>query len=158
MTRRWIFPTHGTVKMPWPVINSITGGCAAQQKSFRGGHLACKTLVPEVWRGVYGRWCLCDRKTRKDAFYFYKANWNSQDKFVYIAERRFEIRSTNRVLVTVFSNLPKAELFVNGVSFGEKSAEDFHLFKWNEVPLLSGRNQILVKSGKYTDSCEWYLL
>ena len=25
-----------------------------------------------------------DRQIKKDAFYFYKANWNKEDKFVYI--------------------------------------------------------------------------
>src|SRR5207249_211179 len=34
-----------------------------------------------------------DRKTRKDAFYFYKANWTS-DPFVYITSRRFTDRTT----------------------------------------------------------------
>ena len=34
-----------------------------------------------------------DRKIKKDAFYFYKANWNQEDKFVYIAGKRLVNRT-----------------------------------------------------------------
>lgn len=98
-----------------------------------------------------------DRKVRKDAFYFYKANWNQKEKFVYIAERRFDVRTENPVNITVFSNLPKVELLVNGVSLGVKKVEDLHLFQWKDVFLKPGNNHILVKSGNHTDTCEWYL-
>ena len=33
-----------------------------------------------------------DRKVRKDAFYFYKANWNKQEPMIYLAEKRCRLR------------------------------------------------------------------
>lgn len=54
-----------------------------------------------------------DRKVKKDAFYFYKANWNPEP-MVYIAGRR----SVNRVKpvteVQIFSNCAEVTLKVNG--------------------------------------------
>ena len=57
-----------------------------------------------------------DRKVKKDAFYFYKANWNPEP-MVYIAGRR----SVNRVKpvteVQIFSNCAEVTLKVNAVSY-----------------------------------------
>ena len=33
-----------------------------------------------------------DRKVRKDAFYFYKANWNKQEPMIYLAGKRCRLR------------------------------------------------------------------
>ena len=35
-----------------------------------------------------------DRKYKKDAFYFYKANWNKTDPMVHLAEKRCDTRPT----------------------------------------------------------------
>lgn len=45
-----------------------------------------------------------DRKIKKDAFYFYKANW-STEPMIYITSRRFTKRPEASVQVKVYSNL-----------------------------------------------------
>ena len=54
-----------------------------------------------------------DRKTRKDAFFWYKANWTTAP-FVYITSRRFNPRTTATTTVKVYSNMTSVSLQVNG--------------------------------------------
>lgn len=55
-----------------------------------------------------------DRRIKKDAFYFYKANWNKKEKVLYIASKRCQNKSNSSVDIQVFSNCGDVELFVNG--------------------------------------------
>lgn len=99
---------------------------------FRGGD----------WPGVsdYGL-VSYDRQEKKDAFYFYKANWNADDPFVYIAEKRWNERTQPRQSIRVYSNRKESELFVNGVSQGVRTGEN-GIFRWDEVTLSEGVNEI----------------
>ena len=81
-----------------------------------------------------------DRKTRKDAFFWYKANWTTTP-VVYISSRRFRARTTPTVTVKVYSNLASVSLKVNGTLLGAKSSTD-HIFQWLSVPLANGDNTV----------------
>lgn len=100
-----------------------------------------------------------DRKVKKDAFYFYKANWNTKIPMVYIANRRHNERTANVTDVMVFSNQPEVELFVNGISQGTMKKDGFAVFRSNGVMLKQGKNLVEVKCmGKVknlTDSVVW---
>lgn len=72
-----------------------------------------------------------DRKYKKDAFYAYKA-WLSDDPFVHICGKRYVDRVEDVTKVTVYSNLPEVELFVNGKSLGKQASEE-HFFYF-QVP------------------------
>lgn len=99
-----------------------------------------------------------DRKVKKDVFFFYKANWNTQDKFVHLNDKRFTIREQVDVLVSVYSNCEEVELFVNGVSQG-KHTGDYGTFIWNDITLQIGDNKIEVRSKHkkevFIDTCMW---
>ena len=94
-----------------------------------------------------------DRKTKKDAFYFYKANW-SDDPFVHINDRRFSPRNVGTGPVKIYSNCDSVELRANGNSLGSKTAED-HIFIWPDVSLNQGDNELYAVGSKngqtYTD-------
>ncbi len=98
-----------------------------------------------------------DRKTRKDAFYWYKANW-SAEPVVHITSRRFAIRTRPEAEVKVYSNAPTVELFVDGVSQGAVAAPD-HIFRWAGVKLAPGENQVAANAkfggSVVTDACVW---
>ena len=94
-----------------------------------------------------------DRKYRKDAFYFYKANWNQTDPFVYIAEKRWDRRVTRTQTITVFSNATQVELFVNGISQGTKVPIN-GTFTWEEVELSDGMNSLEARSESAIDYAE----
>ena len=101
-----------------------------------------------------------DRQTKKDAFYFYKANWSAEPT-LYITSRRF-IERTNAVTdVKVYSNSRKVELLVNGKSQGAVKNDGNAVFVWKGVTLVKGENTVSVKASKdgkkLTDQCTWEL-
>lgn len=100
-----------------------------------------------------------DRKVRKDAFYFYKANW-STSPVLYVTSRRHTERADAKTDVKVYSNGTKLELKVNGRSRGTTQANGLHVFVWKDVMLAPGENRIEVSGtgpdGKrIKDWCGW---
>ncbi len=91
-----------------------------------------------------------DRQYKKDAFYAYKA-WlvsPETDPFVHLCGKRYIDRVEDVTKVTVYSNLPEVELFVNGESIGKKTAED-HFFYFDVKN--EGETTIVAKAGEFTD-------
>ena len=88
-----------------------------------------------------------DRSYKKDAFYAYKA-WLSHEPFVHICGKRYVRRVEKVTRVTVYSNLPKVELFSNGTSLGVQEAPD-HFFYF-DVP-NRGESRLLAVAGECRD-------
>lgn len=88
-----------------------------------------------------------DRKYKKDAFYAYKA-WLSDEPFVHICGKRYTDRVEETTKVTVYSNQPEVELFVNGKSLGRQKKED-HFFYF-DVP-NTGESVLTAKAGECCD-------
>ena len=91
-----------------------------------------------------------DRKYKKDAFYAYKAWLVSPevDPFVHLCGKRYIDRVEDVTKVTVYSNLPEVELFVNGESIGKKTADD-HFFYFDVKNV--GESTIVAKAGDLSD-------
>jgi len=98
-----------------------------------------------------------DRKTKKDVFYYYKANWSSEP-VVYLTNSRFAIRQNNKIDVKVYSNLDDVELIVNGESLGNTKG-DFATYRWENVALQKDMNKveaIAYENGQsYSSSVVW---
>lgn len=98
-----------------------------------------------------------DRKHKKDAYYFYKANWSTQP-VLHITSADFIFRKKDVTDVKVYTNLPKVSLSVNGKSWESKSP-DKGIVVWKNIGLKQGNNGIIVKGSKdgndYTDDCVW---
>ena len=62
-----------------------------------------------------------DRQTRKDPFFFYKANWSSEP-VTYITSRRYTDRAYAVADVKVYSNADAVQLSVNGTPVGALTA------------------------------------
>ncbi|MBQ8818513.1 MAG: glycoside hydrolase family 2 protein [Clostridia bacterium] len=88
-----------------------------------------------------------DRKYKKDSFYAYKA-WLSDEPFVHLCGKRYIDRVEDVTKVTVYSNQPEVELFVNGSSIGKKSAPD-HFFYFDVQNV--GESTIVAKAGELSD-------
>ncbi len=88
-----------------------------------------------------------DRKYKKDSFYAYKA-WLSDDPFVHLCGKRYIDRVEDVTKITVYSNQPEVELFVNGKSIGKKTAPE-HFFYF-DVPNV-GESTIKAVAGDCTD-------
>ena len=125
-TRKYIWATH--------VWNMFDFGADARAEGGENGqnHKGLMTM---------------DRKYKKDAFYAYKA-WLSDEPFVHLCGKRYIDRVEDVTKVTVYSNLPEVELFVNGESIGKKTAED-HFFYFDVKNV--GESTIVAKAGELTD-------
>lgn len=101
-----------------------------------------------------------DRKVKKDAFYFYKANWNSEP-MLYITDRRNIKRHNALTAVKVYSTLSSVQLIANGKALKSASPDEWHIIRWPDVKLKKGVNHIEVRGGAGTtilkDTCEWTL-
>ena len=128
-TRKYIWSTH--------VWNMFDFGADARAEGGENG---------QNHKGLI----IIDRKYKKDAFYAYKAWLVSPDvdPFVHICGKRYVDRVEEVTKVTVYSNLPEVELFVNGESIGKKSAED-HFFYF-EVQNI-GETELVAVAGECRD-------
>jgi len=101
-----------------------------------------------------------DRKIRKDAFYFYKANW-SDESMVYITSSRFTERTNAVTDIKIYSNAKQAECLLNGVSQGQHDNDGNGVFVWKNVTLAPGENRIQARAEragqKLNDECTWIL-
>ena len=100
-----------------------------------------------------------DRKTKKDPFYWYKANW-SKEPVLYITQRRVVERENQITPVTVYSNIGTPKLYVNGkeiTAFKTGTTAVHYIFE--NVELQEGKNEITVKAIKngiqYEDKIYW---
>ncbi|UJL46968.1 DUF4982 domain-containing protein [Virgibacillus sp. NKC19-16] len=84
-----------------------------------------------------------DRQLKKDSFYFYKAQWNEEDPFVYITSRRYTERPESTTPVKVYSNLDEVTLTVNGVDYGKGEKQQTGVFVWDNVELNADDNVVV---------------
>ena len=85
-----------------------------------------------------------DRKTRKDAFYFYKANWSSEP-VVHINGRRYVNRAYPVMDVRVYSNAETASLKVGDTDLGMRPCPE-RVCVWQNVPLKPGTNSLVASA------------
>ncbi len=103
-----------------------------------------------------------DRQTRKDAYFFYQANWASAP-MVHVTARRLDRRRLNPVAeVKAYSNCPEVELRVNGLSFGRVQPDEVAICRWKTVTLQPGANRVEVIARtadglEVRDACSWFL-
>ena len=95
-----------------------------------------------------------DRLVRKDAFYWYRANW-SREPMVYITSRRHTLRAAGPTAVKVYTNAARVTLELNGKRVGSKEPAD-RIAVWPNVTLASGRNVLRVSTeAGLTDTVVW---
>ncbi len=101
-----------------------------------------------------------DRQTKKDAFYFYKANW-SDEPVLYITSRRDTERTNAVTDVKIYSNAQSVTLSVNGQTQGAQKNNGDNVLVWKNVGLHPGLNQVEaaaeIKDSVPRDHCEWTL-
>ena len=88
-----------------------------------------------------------DRKTKKDAFYIYKA-YLSDEPFVHLCGKHYAERAEDMTEIKVYSNLPEVTLLVDGKSLETKTGDKVFSFR---VP-ISGEHVIDAEAGDQKDS------
>lgn len=100
-----------------------------------------------------------DRKTKKDSYFWYKANW-SKEPVLYLTQRRNVDREKKITSITVYSNIGRPRVFLNGKELFNlrKGYTDVHYIIDN-VTLANGKNiikAVVDKEGKvHEDSVKW---
>jgi beta-galactosidase len=125
--RPWLWATH--------VWNMFDFGVSGKNEASTPG-INTKGLVSH------------DRQTKKDAFYFYKAQWNKEDQFVYITSRRYSEREGSVTPVKVYSNLEEVTLTVNGKEYGKGTLQQPGVFVWEAVELKESDNVVSASAKK----------
>lgn len=101
-----------------------------------------------------------DHKTRKDAWYFYKANWNPAP-MVHITGKRYVDRAYPVTDIKVYSNTASTELYLNGRSLGAKADCPQRVCVWSAVTLDDGVNALVARGahagGQVEDGARWML-
>ncbi len=90
-----------------------------------------------------------DHKTRKDAFYLYKAAW-SREPFVHLCGKRYVDRAEDKTEIKVYSNCDAVTLYVDGRELETKSGKTVFTFA---VP-ISGEHRIEAVSGACRDEMQ----
>lgn len=100
-----------------------------------------------------------DRKTKKDVFFFYKANWNPEP-MIYIANRRFVSRRSAVIEAKVYCNAGPVTLTVNGMQVKMKSKGN--MIYAAMIALKPGENKVSAKAMSngqaLTDEVTWKFL
>ena len=95
-----------------------------------------------------------DRTTAKDAYFFYKANWNPEP-ILHLVGTRMTSLTNAAATVMAFSNAGSVELRVNGVTVGTKEPDAVRTAMWDGVPLRDGVNEIEVRAGDLVRTARW---
>ncbi|MFV0505912.1 MAG: glycoside hydrolase family 2 protein [Bacteroidales bacterium] len=100
-----------------------------------------------------------DRKTKKDPFYWYKANW-SKEPVLYLTQRRAVNRTKQQTPISIYSNIGTPQLFVNGLEITDfKTGNTAVHYIFNNVQLKEGENIIetrIEQGGQiYKDEITW---
>ena len=97
-----------------------------------------------------------DRTIRKDAFYWYKANW-TDTSFAYITSRRWTQRTVAATTVKVYATADSVTLSLNGNVVSTKTSAT-HIYTW-PITLAPGQNVVTVtgtRAGRtFTDTVTW---
>lgn len=102
-----------------------------------------------------------DRKIKKDAYYWYKANW-SEEPVLYITQRRNKDRETRKTSITIYANCGTPTVTLNGKPLtGIRQGYTPVHFIIDNVVLKEGENIIAATctdktGGQLHDEIKWY--
>lgn len=100
-----------------------------------------------------------DRKTKKDSYFWYKANW-SKEPVLYLTQRRNINREKKETSVTVYSNVGTPKVFLNGqLLTGIRQGYTVVHYLFDSVTLADGKNTLkavaTVDGKELTDEIIW---
>lgn len=100
-----------------------------------------------------------DRKTKKDSYFWYKANW-TKDPVLHLTQRRNNDREKQNTTITVYSNIGTPQVYLNGKEQTQvkKGYTDVH-YIFENIHLQKGENIIKTivnyNQKQYEDTITW---
>ena len=95
-----------------------------------------------------------DHRTRKDAYWFYRANW-TDDPVLHLVGSTSRTAAGPVQSILVFSNVGNVTLEVNGRFVGEMEPDDVKSCHWRDVRLDCGNNVVTVRAGGIMRTAFW---
>lgn len=95
-----------------------------------------------------------DRKVKKDAFYYYQAQWADRP-MIHLTGKRHANRAYPAMEIKAYSNAPRASLTLNGRPLGEAACAE-GICRWPDVALRAGANEAVVTASTgASDRATW---
>lgn len=91
-----------------------------------------------------------DRKTKKDSFYLYKAWW-SNDPFVHITSKRFKDRTSDELIIKIYSNQNEISLYRDGKKLETKHGSHIFEFRAELDDKAGAEHEFVAVSGSCSD-------
>lgn len=96
-----------------------------------------------------------DRKTKKDAYFFYRANWNTTSPTTHLCSKGYTDRKEQLTDIVGFVSDKTATLYINGKKVGTQKADEVHTVIWKDVRLNAGSNTVELRSAHGSDKATW---
>ena len=96
-----------------------------------------------------------DRKVRKDAFYYYKANWNKSVPTVHLCSKEYTDRTEDVTDIVLFTTAPSATLYLNGKKVSQKKTDAYATVEWPGVQLQTGANTVRIVTPQGEVCADW---
>ena len=106
--------------------------------------------------GMNDKGLVCyDHETKKDAFFFYKANWTSSPVLHLVGKRAKSFTNEFMTVMAFWNGEGPVSLKVNGRDVGSLAPDEFKTAIWRGVRLEPGFNDIEVSAGGMVEKARW---
>jgi beta-galactosidase len=96
-----------------------------------------------------------DHKTKKDAYWFYRANWRSEEPMLHLVGKRLTSLTNATAGVLAFSTVGEVTFKLNGKVYGTAKPDETKSVYWLDVPLQMGTNTIELAAGGRVERATW---
>lgn len=96
-----------------------------------------------------------DHRTKKDAYWFYRANWRPDEPLLHLVGKRLKGLYGEKASVLGFSTVGDVTLKMNGKVVGTQTPDAVKTVCWRDVPLASGENVIELIAGDRSEKAVW---
>lgn len=98
-----------------------------------------------------------DHRTKKDAYWFYRANWRQDEPLLHLVGKRLRGLYGEKASILGFSTVGDVTLKLNGKVIGTQVPDAVKAVFWRDVPLVSGENVIELIAGDRSEKTVWKL-
>ena len=96
-----------------------------------------------------------DHRTKKDAYWFYRANW-TDDPVLHLVGATADTAPSPTPDILVFCNTGRVTLSINGREVGALDPDEVKSCRWDGVVLDEGDNAVTIRSGDRERTVMWW--